>query len=49
VEAVQPALVVAIAWPGCGEREVDPVTDRGGDERRAADRAFRTNSLLVLR
>jgi hypothetical protein len=33
VAAVQSALVVAIAWPGCGEHEVDPLADRGGDER----------------
>ena len=31
--AVQATLVVAIAWPGCGEHEVDPVADRGGDQR----------------
>ena len=38
--AVQPALVVAIAWPGCGEHEVDPLADRGGDERRCCRSSY---------
>jgi hypothetical protein len=39
--AVQATLLVAIAWPCCGELEVDPVTDRGGDQRTAAAGAMR--------
>ena len=39
--AVQPALLVAIAWPGCGQRESDPLADRGRHERAAAACAMR--------
>lgn len=38
---MQPALLVAIAWPSRGEREVDPLADRGPHVRAAAACAMR--------